>query len=148
MTVKVGDIVRYCNCNARVMLIDGPLVRLSHFGIVNRLFNDSEVVESTKLPTLAVGDKVKINMITPSEKLYYGGGWSSTMSGMLGRTFTVNGVRDSDVCGTLVDLDGWWCEASPSKLRLDGASIVRFYGFSFFPMIDFLISLYSFKPEF
>lgn len=108
MTVKVGDIVRYCNCNARVMLIDGPLVRLSHFGMVNKLFNDSDIVESAKLPTLMVGDKVKIHMITPSERLYYGGGWSSTMSGMLGRTFTVNGLRDSDVCGPLVDLDGWW----------------------------------------
>ena len=31
-------------------------------------------------------------------------------------------------------------EASPPKLRLDGASIVRFSGFSVFLMIDFLIS--------
>lgn len=40
MTVKVGDIVRYHGRNVRIMLIDGPLVRLSHFGVVNRIFND------------------------------------------------------------------------------------------------------------
>lgn len=34
-------------------------------------------------------------------------------------------------------------EASPPKLRLDGASIIGFNGFSFFPMIDFLISPYG-----
>lgn len=34
-------------------------------------------------------------------------------------------------------------EASPTKLRLDGASIVRFCGFSFFLMIDFLLSPYD-----
>lgn len=107
MTVKVGDIVRYCNCNVRVMLIDGPLVRLSHFGIVNRLFNDSELVESVKLPTLMVGDKVVIRDIPPNERRYYGAGWSPTMSGMLEKIFTVDSVRNSDVCGPLVDLGGW-----------------------------------------
>ena len=34
-------------------------------------------------------------------------------------------------------------EASPPKLRLDGASIVGFSGFSVFPMIDFLLSPYD-----
>lgn len=33
-----------------------------------------------------------------------------------------------------------YSEASPSKLRLDGASIVRFSGFSVFLMTDFLLS--------
>lgn len=108
MTVKVGDIVRYCGCNVRIMLIDGSIVRLSHFGVVNRLFNDSDLVESATLPLLNVGDKVKIHAIPNSEIRYYGGGWSSNMSSMLGEIFTVNSVRDSNVCGPLVDLNGWW----------------------------------------
>lgn len=107
MAVKVGDIVRYCNCNVRVMLIDGPLVRLSNFGMVNKLFNDSDIVESAKLPTLAVGDKVTILSIPLDERRYYGAGWVQTMSSMLGKIFTVDSVRNSDVCGPLVDLGGW-----------------------------------------
>lgn len=35
------------------------------------------------------------------------------------------------------------CEASPPKLRLDGASIVRFSGFSLYQMTDFLLSPYG-----
>ena len=107
MTVKVGDIVRYCNCNVRVMLIDGLLVRLSHFGVVNRFFNDSDLVESVKLPTLTVGDKVIIRSIPSGESRYYGAGWSSNMSCMLGEIFTVENVKNSDVCGPLVELSGW-----------------------------------------
>ena len=37
----------------------------------------------------------------------------------------------------------FYCEASPPKLRLDGASAVRFRGFSFFLMTDFLLSPYD-----
>lgn len=107
MTVKVGDIVQYAGRNVRIMLIDGPLVRLSHFGVTNRIFNDSEVVESATLPLLNVGDKVKIHAIPTSEIRYYGAGWSSNMSCMLGETFIVNDVKHSDICGPLVELNGW-----------------------------------------
>ena len=107
MTVKVGDIVRYCGRNVRIMLIDGPIVRLSHFGVTNRIFNDSEVVESATLPLLNVGDKVKIHAIPTDEIRYYGVGWSSNMSCMSGETFTVSDVKNSDVCGPLVELNGW-----------------------------------------
>lgn len=107
MTVKVGDIVRYAGRNVRIMLIDGPLVRLSYFGLVNRIFNESDLVESVQLPTLTVGDKVIIHKISLDELHYYGAGWSSNMSCMLGEAFTVDNVKNSDICGPLVELDGW-----------------------------------------
>ena len=39
-------------------------------------------------------------------------------------------------------------EASPPKLRLDGASAVRFRGFSFFLSADFLLSPYDLSLSF
>lgn len=99
MVVKVGDIVRYCGCNVRVMLLDGSIVRLSHFGLVNKIFNDSEIVEHVKPPLLNVGDRVKIHRIPLGEIEYYGAGWSPNMLRMFGETFTVDSVGNSDVCG-------------------------------------------------
>ena len=42
----------------------------------------------------------------------------------------------------------WQREASPPKHSLDGASVVGFRGFSFFPMTDFLLSPYDLSLSF
>ena len=52
-------------------------------------------------------------------------------------------VRSAISYDVTIDKDILESEASPPKLRLDGASAVRFRGFSFFLRTDFLLSLYD-----
>lgn len=54
-------------------------------------------------------------------------------------------VYQPDPNGIMCNRDSWFLvsEASPPKLRLDGASIVRFSGFSLYQMTDFLLSPYG-----
>lgn len=107
MAVKVGDVVRYQGRDVRILRMDRR-VRLSYFGDINERFNDSDVVEFNQAPKFKVGDEVTICEIPKEEQTHYGSGWMGEMTNMIGKTYTVTGVREDSNAGRRVKLDGFW----------------------------------------
>lgn len=107
MTVKVGDIVRFRGRNVRVMQIAGSTTRVSYYGDVDYVFDDSELVTSIHPPKLEIGDKVIIRPIPGEEQKQYGAGWVSVMVDCFNETFVVHDVWNNDITGTNVSVGGW-----------------------------------------
>lgn len=77
MNIKVGDLVLYNGKIVRLLFYDYPKMRLTHFGIVKGSVYDLQLIKSTKLPTLTIGDLVSVNDIPQEDKESYAVFWSS-----------------------------------------------------------------------
>mgnify|MGYP000884779451 FL=1 len=108
MTVKVGDIVRYHGQDVRVMRCYSNNTRVSHFGFIRTVFDDSDIIESDKAPIFEVGDQVLVGAIPLVEQRAYGPGWVKRMNKMVNNIYTVDHIRYDTERGPEVLLNSLW----------------------------------------
>ena len=105
MGIKVGDIVEYQGRQYRVLQCSRRSEKKFH------LFRDYEsdinLVESVKVPTLKVGDRVIVRDVASCEKVS-NGLWVSTMDNRIGKTFEVKRCMNNSEYGPIVLVDGLW----------------------------------------
>lgn len=65
------------------------------------------LVESVKVPTLKVGDRVIVRDVASCEKVS-NGLWVSTMDNRIGKTFEVKRCMNNSEYGPIVLIDGLW----------------------------------------
>ena len=111
MDIKVGDIVEYQGRQYRVLNhVNKGQKRLhlfSSFGSVWAYESDVNLIESVKVPTLKVGDRVIVRDVASCEKVS-NGLWVSTMDNRIGKTFEVKKCMNNSEYGPIVLIDGLW----------------------------------------
>lgn len=108
MNIKVGDLVCYKGQIVRLLFYDYPKMRLTHFGIVKGSIYDLQLIQSTNLPTLAVGDLVIVNDIPQEDKESYAVFWSSKAEIIVREQKTHRIEKIHPFYGFLVKVNNCW----------------------------------------
>ena len=118
MDIKVGDIVKYRNTQARVMRIvendDGTYeANIAAQGFDTRVPIDGlELIESVKLSKFEPGDMVIVHTIPTHEKKNSGCGWMTRMSNISnGQPHRIEHSRTHPEEGLIVQIQGYWFSA-------------------------------------
>lgn len=114
--LKVGDMISYDGKIARVVEKRNttgenacPKIRVVSPTIDVRVRStDVQLMESTELPQLKVGDAVHVDDVPECERTLNDGVWVSQMSNYIGRDYTIKEVWDHSIYGTLIKLGEWW----------------------------------------
>lgn len=111
MGIKVGDIVEYQGRQYCVLQCSRRSEKKFHlfrdFDSVWVYESDMNLVESVKVPTLKVGDRVIVRDVASCEKVS-NGLWVSTMDNRIGKTFEVKRCMNNSEYGPIVLIDGLW----------------------------------------
>ena len=111
MGIKVGDIVEYQGRQYRVLQYSRRSEKKFHlfrdFDSEWVYESDINLVESVKVPTLKVGDRVIVRDVASCEKVS-NGLWVSTMDNRIGKTFEVKRCMNNSEYGPIVLIDGLW----------------------------------------
>lgn len=110
MTFKVGDIVEYKGEIVRLMSVYSRSLVLSRIGRVFDDVSQLKLIESVKLPDIAIGDFVFIRDISSEEKevypLYWGRKCESYATS--GQPYKVLNIVVDENYGACMNINGLW----------------------------------------
>ena len=114
MTIKQYDIVEYHHHLYRVMVLShSHSIKLSSGKYV--LLSEVELIQSTDVPELEIGDRVLVHPILTSDKRGYHAGYSNELEDYVNTVTIVTGIdRDNGV----VELNNnlWFCPYHLEKI--------------------------------